>query len=200
MSMNYKLFFKYILFNIPQLFLNYLNKNYINTIIVIPNKTFYYLILHLKLSSLITTIQLIDIFAYELPYMLNYKQTTNNNVANTNMSTIVYNFHSFNFQQRFFIFALTTNQANVSKYLTNDNTNTINSITELFLNASWLERETAELHGIFFAYKKDLRNLMLPYNDTSAPLQKSLPSIGLKELSYDALNDTIIHTPVTIQF
>jgi len=198
--MNYKLFFKYILFNIPQLFLNYLNKNYTNTIIVVPNKTFYYLILHLKLSSLITTIQLIDIFAYELPYTLNFKTTDSTSVPNVNMSTIVYNFHSFNFQQRFFIFAVINNQTNVSKYLANDNTNIINSITELFLNASWLEREVAELHGIFFAYKKDLRNLMLPYNDTSAPLQKSLPSIGVKELSYDALNDTIIHSPVTVQF
>lgn len=70
----------------------------------------------------------------------------------------------------------------------------------MFVNASWLEREVAELHGIFFIYKKDLRNLMLPFNDTSAPLQKNLPSIGLKELSYDTLNDAIVQTNVTIQF
>lgn len=102
MNINYKLFFKYTLYNTPQLFLNYLTKNYINTAVIIPNKIFYYLTLHLKLSSLITTIQLIDIFAYELPYTLNYKLNKNAVKSNVNYSTIVYNFHSFNLQQRFF--------------------------------------------------------------------------------------------------
>ena len=134
MNVNYKLFFKYILFNTPQLFLNYVTKNYINTTIILPNKIFYYLILHLKLSSTLTTIQLIDIFAYELPYTLNYNNQTRPLIANSNLTTVVYNFHSFNFQQRFFIFVLTNNHINVSNFIAN--TNTINSITELFLNAS----------------------------------------------------------------
>jgi NADH:ubiquinone oxidoreductase subunit C len=63
-----------------------------------------------------------------------------------------------------------------------------------------LEREIAELHGIFFTGKKDLRNLMLQYGDTSAPLQKSFPSIGIREIYYDATTDLLIQNPVTIQF
>ena len=134
MNINYKLFFKNTLFNTPQLFLNYLTKNYINTAVVVPNKVFYYLVLHLKLSSLITTIQLIDIFAYELPYTLNTPAHNSNVVSTVNYSTVVYNFHSFNLQQRFFLFALFNNQTNVNTYT--NNYNTLNSITELFLNAS----------------------------------------------------------------
>jgi NADH:ubiquinone oxidoreductase subunit C len=63
-----------------------------------------------------------------------------------------------------------------------------------------LEREAAELHGIFFSGKKDLRNLMLQYGDSSAPMKKSYPSIGLKEIFYDSVTDTLIQNPVSIQF
>ena len=57
-----------------------------------------------------------------------------------------------------------------------------------------------ELHGIFFSNKKDLRNLMLTYGDTSAPMRKSFPSIGIKEIFYDSTSDLLIHNPVSIQF
>ena len=62
-----------------------------------------------------------------------------------------------------------------------------------------LEREISELHGINFAGKKDLRNLMLQYGDTSSPFQKLFPSIGVKELFYDPLKDTLIQKNVTVQ-
>lgn len=111
---------------------------------------------------------------------------------------MVYNFHSILFQQRFFVFLLNSSQTtvagnNVSKDFTP-------SITELFLNANWLEREVSELHGIFFSGKKDLRNLMLPYGDTSAPMKKSYPSIGTREIFYDSVSDLLVQSPVTIQF
>ena len=47
--------------------------------------------------------------------------------------------------------------------------------------------------------KKDLRNLMLQYGDTSVPFQKSYPSIGLKEFFFDSVNDIVIQAPVTLQ-
>lgn len=80
------------------------------------------------------------------------------------------------------------------------NWTSLNSIAELFLNANWLEREVSEFHGIFFTGKKDLRNLLLPYGDTSAPLRKSFPSIGVRELFYDSVSNLIIQNPVSIQF
>jgi NADH:ubiquinone oxidoreductase subunit C len=62
-----------------------------------------------------------------------------------------------------------------------------------------LERENAELHGVLFLGKKDLRNLMLQYGDNTTPFQKSFPSIGLKEMYYNPIKDTIIQNPITIQ-
>jgi NADH:ubiquinone oxidoreductase subunit C len=81
-----------------------------------------------------------------------------------------------------------------------DKITSILSITELFSNANWLEREVAELNGVFFSGKKDLRNLMLQYGDTNSPFQKFFPSIGIKEISYDSINDLLLQTPISIQF
>lgn len=63
----------------------------------------------------------------------------------------------------------------------------------------WLEREVAELHGTNFRGKKDVRNLMLPYGDASAPFRKSFPSIGRKEMFYDGVNDLILQLPISLQ-
>ena len=55
------------------------------------------------------------------------------------------------------------------------------------------------MHGICFENKKDLRNLMLQYGDTSTPFQKLFPSIGVKELFYDPLKDTLVQKNLSVQ-
>jgi NADH:ubiquinone oxidoreductase subunit C len=55
------------------------------------------------------------------------------------------------------------------------------------------------MHGIVFNGQKDLRNLMLQYGDTSTPFQKSFPSIGVKEVFYDANSDLIVQLPISLQ-
>lgn len=125
-------------------------------------------------------------FSYELPM--------NNQCDKTNFlgdSCVVYNFHNLTFQDRFFVFAVDSRSSKSRQSL--------GSITEVFANSWWLEREQSELHGVTFSNKKDLRNLMLQYGDTSVPFQKSAPSIGYKELYYDSVSDILIETPVTIQ-
>ena len=47
--------------------------------------------------------------------------------------------------------------------------------------------------------KKDLRNLMLQYGDSTSPFQKSFPTIGLREMFYNPIKDTIIQNPISIQ-
>jgi NADH:ubiquinone oxidoreductase subunit C len=54
------------------------------------------------------------------------------------------------------------------------------------------------MHGGTFIGKKDIRNLMLQYGDSSAPLQKSFPSIGLREMFYDPIKDVVVQNPVSI--
>jgi hypothetical protein len=40
---------------------------------------------------------------------------------------------------------------------------------------------------------------MLQYGDTTAPFQKLFPSIGVKELFYDPLKDTLVQKNVSVQ-
>lgn len=205
MNLNYKLFFKYILFHTNQIFLKYVNRNDKNLNLYLTENNLYFLILHIKLSSLFYSTQLCEIFSYETPYNNNnriYMENTNKNIEKKipliNNSVIVYNFHCILYQQRFFIFSVLNNKQNIKN--NSISWNSLNSITELYLNANWLEREVSELHGIFFHNKKDLRNLMLTYGDTSAPMRKSFPSVGIKEIFYDSTTDLLIFNKVSLQF
>jgi len=169
--------------------------------VYINESNLYFLTLHIKLSSLFYSTQLCEIFAYETfsnTNQVNLNPILESKIPLTNNAIIVYNFHCILFQQRFFIFSLLNNKKNIkNQSLT---LNSLNSITELYLNANWLEREVSELHGIFFNNKKDLRNLMLTYGDVSAPMRKSFPSIGVKELFYDTTTDLLINSRISIQF
>ena len=187
------------MFHTNQIFIKNLFKNDKTLNLYLTENNLYYLVMHVKLSSLFYSTQLTDIFAYDYPFnTCNLDNNKLSQISTLNNNIIVYNFHSIQNQQRFFIFSLNHVKKNYNK--NSINWISINSITELFLNANWLEREASELNGIFFSRKKDLRNLMLQYGDTSAPLKKSFPSIGLREIYYDAATDLLIQNPVTIQF
>jgi NADH-quinone oxidoreductase subunit C len=135
--------------------------------------------------------QLVDIFSYELP------SNTKSSLTKNNSSIVVYNFNSFLNQDRIFIFCSSFKKSQISKSLENDVT--LNSISEIFSSANWLERENSELHGINFSGKKDLRNLLLQYGDNSFPFQKSFPSIGLKEMFFNPIKDTLIQSNISLQ-
>ena len=195
MHVSFKLYFKYLLFHSNQTFFKYLIRSDKNVCFFLPKKQLYFLTLHLKLSSLFYSTQLSDIFAYELPLSLNpvVAECLPINPSLTKQ-LLIYNFHSMLNQQRFFIFVM-----NSPTYLI-INPQPLMTISELFSNANWLEREVAELHGVFFSGKKDLRNLLLQYGDTSAPMQKSFPSVGTREIFYDSVTDLLIQAPVSLQF
>lgn len=165
-------------------------KNY--NILVQPS-SLYYLNMHLRLSTLFYSTQLVDIFSYEVPSANLHIAQTNLSIADS--SLVVYNYHSLVTQDRFFVFVHVG--ANYSAL--NATRSTVQSIAELFSAANWLEREVSELSGVSVTGKKDLRNLMLQYGDASVPFKKSFPTIGLREMFYNPIKDTIVQNPVTIQ-
>ena len=194
MSDNFKIYFNYILNQSPFFFISYNTQNKKHISVAVPYSSLYLLTLHLRLSTLTYSSQLVDIFSYELPLTyLNSVPADKKflNKASSSSLLIIYNFHNLLIHTRYVLFTL-----NFSQHL---NFLNIKSIVELFPNANWLEREVSELYGLSFENKKDTRNLMLQYGDTSAPFQKFLPSIGLKEMFYDSINDLICQTRVTTQ-
>ena len=201
-----KLFFKYILIKVPHTFIYFKSQktNIIN--LFITNNTIMFIILHIKLSTLFYTSQLSDILAYELPFI---GSKINKNNLNVNVkpltgtyktlhpSIIIYNFHSIYSHNRIFLF--TNHSQQITTFNLQHNYYNLASIAELFPAANWLERENSELHGINFIGKKDLRNLMLQYGDSSTPFNKSFPSIGTNDLIYNPINDTLNQIPISTQ-
>ena len=164
--------FTYILKN-----LNYkiIKSNSNSLQVLAPSHSIYFILLHLKLSSIFFSTQLLDLFIYESSKKSSY-------------ASVIYYF--FNLILNYQIILLTLNP--ISK--------PINSAYELFNNANWLEREASELSNLFFSNKKDTRNLMLQYGETSSPFKKSYPTIGYHELFYNRKSDSIISSKVSIQF
>lgn len=195
------MYFKYILNTFPFLFVNNLSQKNKSVNLVLHNESLFYLSTHLKLSSVFYSTHLSDIFAYETPDHAflkdNLEFTPLQNTNKNQNSLVVYNFHSLYSQDRFFVFVLTKLLNTKSRTLSYNYS--LESIAELFPAANWLEREVAELHGITFTGKKDLRNLMLQYGDSSIPFQKSFPTIGLKEMYYEPIKDTLIQNPISVQ-
>ena len=192
MNSNFRLITKCLLLQSNYFFIENKSNSIKNNSLLISNKFMYYLSLHLRLSSLTYTTQLVDIFCYELP------NTIKSNSNKSSSSVVVYNFNSFLNQDRIFVFCSNFKKSSVSRSLINDSVS-LNSISEIFSSANWLERENSELHGVNFSGKKDLRNLLLQYGDSSFPFQKSFPSIGLKEMFFNPIKDTLIQSNISLQ-
>jgi len=189
-----QLLFKYLLQHRPYTLLRQHTQTTKNISILVNTNTLLWLALHLRLAQGFYKTQLVDIFAYETP---NFSVTQGNAQVSKTTPTTVYNFHNLLNQARYFIF--TTSVLGSSSKTYGSHTAAIDSVTELFATSWWLEREVAELHGVVFLGKKDTRNLMLQYGDTSTPFKKSNPSTGFREIYYDSVSDLIAYYQLSFQ-
>lgn len=194
------MFYIYSMYKIPFIFLNNKSQKLRNANILINSSSVFYLASHIKFATASYSSQLCDMLAYELPSNNVHKSQKNFN----DQTIVIYNFHSFYTQNRFFIFSQSSStqiysKKNFSKWSQFNPNNPLNSVAELFLAANWLEKEVIELHGVNITGKKDVRNLMLQYGDSSNPFKKFFPTIGLKEMVYDIVKDTLIQVNCSVQ-
>jgi NADH:ubiquinone oxidoreductase subunit C len=133
----------------------------------------------------------VELFAYENPVSPVSQSSSKSFLSTSSLSPVLsYHFHNLLSQERLFLF--TSNLEGLKDQAPK-------SIGELFFSATWLEREVGEMHGVCFEGKKDLRNLMLQYGDTSSPFRKTYPPIGTREVCYDPVTDALAQVPVSIQ-
>lgn len=59
------------------------------------------------------------------------------------------------------------------------------SISSLFKNAVWSEREVWDLYGVIFINNKDLRRILTDYGLKGHPLRRDFPLSGYFELNYN---------------
>lgn len=187
----FKNFYKYITFKFEK---------FNNTSLYLKNNKNYYFLLHNRLATNFFPNQLSDMFAYEVflnkinkPLTLIKPEKTKSSYSRDTNTTyvLVYNLHNLAHNERLFLFSKLSKFSNKGI--------PANTISELYINANWLERELAEMYGLQFSFKKDLRNLLLQYGDTSAPLKKSFPTIGFRETSYNVLVDSIVQNRFDVQ-
>lgn len=67
----------------------------------------------------------------------------------------------------------------------------ISSISSIYKNVNWLEREVYDLFGIFFFKNKDLRRILTDYGFQGFPLRKDFPLTGYLELKYNEMKKNV---------
>jgi len=72
------------------------------------------------------------------------------------------------------------------------------SLTGLFPNANWYERETWDLYGVLFSGHPDLRRILTDYGFQGHPLRKDFPLTGFVELRYDEDQKRVVYEPVKL--
>lgn len=120
----------------------------------------------LKNSLLFNISSLVDIFAVDW-------------VWRSHRFSVFYNLYSFLYNYRLF---LIVDVKVTSAYIFGEG---VESLTQLFLSANWLEREIWDLFGIYFHNHFDLRRILTDYGFVGFPLRKDFPLVGFKEIRYD---------------
>ena len=75
----------------------------------------------------------------------------------------------------------------------------VDSLTGIWPNANWYEREAFDLFGIMFAGHEDLRRILTDYGFIGHPFRKDFPLSGNVEMRYDPEQKRVIYQPVTIE-
>jgi len=75
----------------------------------------------------------------------------------------------------------------------------IETITSIYANADWYEREAFDLFGIMFLNHPDLRRILTDYGFIGHPFRKDFPMIGKVEVRYDPTLKRVIYEPVSIE-
>jgi NADH-quinone oxidoreductase subunit C len=70
------------------------------------------------------------------------------------------------------------------------------TITSVYPNADWYEREAFDLLGILFEGHPDLRRILTDYGFTGHPLRRDFPMTGYVEPWWDEQQKRIVYQPV----
>jgi len=75
----------------------------------------------------------------------------------------------------------------------------LESLTGIWPNANWYEREAFDFFGIMFSGHEDLRRILTDYGFVGHPFRKDFPLSGNVEMRYDPEQKRVIYQPVSIE-
>lgn len=82
--------------------------------------------------------------------------------------------------------------------LTTDPRTPVPSLTGLWPNAGWYERETWDCYGVLFDGNPDLRRILTDYGFEGHPFRKDFPMTGHVELRYSEEHKRVVYEPVQL--
>jgi NADH-quinone oxidoreductase subunit C len=162
MTKNTTLFFTFQETQLQKILTPFISVTYptYNELIIKTHKNFLLpLVMFLKNDTLYQFKHLIDIVAVDQP-------------GKKFRFSIIYCFLSTQYNQRLQVIIQTNELLSVD------------SITALYKNANWAEREVWDLYGIKFLNHPDLRRILTDYGFEGFPLRKDFPLSGYKEVTY----------------
>ena len=97
----------------------------------------------------------------------------------------------------YMLLSLTTNSRIMVKCSASEDT-PVPTVTTLWPNAGWLEREVFDMYGVLFAGNSDLRRILTDYGFEGHPFRKDFPLTGYHELRYSEDEKRVVYEPVEL--
>ncbi|WP_375245599.1 NADH-quinone oxidoreductase subunit C [Qipengyuania pacifica] len=101
------------------------------------------------------------------------------------------------FEVVYMLLSLTTNSRIMVKCAASEDT-PVPTVTTLWPNAGWLEREVFDMYGVLFAGNSDLRRILTDYGFEGHPFRKDFPLTGYHELRYSEDEKRVVYEPVEL--
>ena len=101
------------------------------------------------------------------------------------------------FEVVYMLLSVTKNHRLLVKVNAAENT-PVPTVTTLWPNAGWLEREVFDLYGVIFEGNQDLRRILTDYGFEGHPFRKDFPLTGYVELRYSQEQQRVIYEPVKL--
>ena len=101
------------------------------------------------------------------------------------------------FEVVYMLLSITKNSRIMVK-VTASETTPVPTVTTLWPNAGWLEREVFDLYGVVFAGNADLRRILTDYGFEGHPFRKDFPLTGYVELRYSEEEQRVVYEPVEL--
>jgi NADH-quinone oxidoreductase subunit C len=101
------------------------------------------------------------------------------------------------FEVVYHLLSLTMNRR-IRVKVSTDEATPVPTVTTLWPNAGWLEREVYDMYGVTFAGNPDLRRILTDYGFEGFPQRKDFPLTGHVEMRYSEAEKRVVYEPVSL--